>query len=268
MAFPRAQAASKFTLIELLVVVAIIALLAALLLPAIRQARARAIIVTCQNRQKQCYIGLQLYGGDYDEYPVVLDWNGPLDWQGKPVDWYATVCHAWWQKAAQGCGYGQPAWCLIQTGGYLPGGAADPDASEITKCAAPAPGDATHAAGNWGVPYNYFFYLAPDSCGSAVSDYGHGSGLRSRSPLYHRNHWADSPRGFSFRDTREAVTFAILTCRGWINRDAGHSGVLGWEPHMEQPMSFLGGSHQFAEGWPLRERIYTYADGHSTYSAE
>jgi len=258
-----------FTLIELLVVIAVIAILAALLMPALEKARGRAEVSACHGRQHQCWLGLQLYASDYGEFPVVFDWNGPLDWQGKPNDWYAMACNSSWQKAAQGCAYGQPAWCLAQTGGYLSGGAADPS-DQVTKCAAKPPGRATHAAGNWGVPYSYFFYVAPDTCGSATSDYGHGSGLITpRTPIWHNNYWAYSPRGYSYRDKRSAGTFAVITCRGWINRDAGHDGVIGWEPHYPQPELLLGGGHQFAVGaWSYRERVYSYADGHSEYESK
>jgi len=58
-----------FTLIELLVVVAIIALLIALLLPALGRARETAKTVSCQSNLKQIGIYLNMYNNDYNRYP-------------------------------------------------------------------------------------------------------------------------------------------------------------------------------------------------------
>ena len=81
---------SRFTLIELLIVISIIAVLAAMLLPALNKARESARKITCLSQEKQLGLASQMYSDANNEYFVMG--------QKEP----------WWQK-------------LLYEGKFLPG---------------------------------------------------------------------------------------------------------------------------------------------------
>ena len=82
----------SFTLIELLVVIAMMAILAAILLPALNSARERGKSASCINNLKQSSMAAEFYSSDYDGY-VVSDGYRVLK-DGELYYFYGGVAYA------------------------------------------------------------------------------------------------------------------------------------------------------------------------------
>ena len=98
-----------FTLIELLLVIAVIAILAALLLPALNRAKTAADSTECKSNLRQWALGLQMYVDESQVYPA-YETQRPEG--GRPIFWnerlgrYAgtkpvRVLHGGWAAAAK-----------------------------------------------------------------------------------------------------------------------------------------------------------------------
>lgn len=108
-----------FTLVELLVVVAVISILAALLLPALKSVKEKANEITCLNNQKQLGLALSMYVNDFDYFPLNgnnawgntyggISWDDLLSaYDGRPELPWGTSYTEWNTAKAAALGNGQ-----------------------------------------------------------------------------------------------------------------------------------------------------------------
>ncbi len=177
------SAKSSFTLIELLVVIAIIAILASLLLPALKQARQRAITTSCLSNIKQTAFNMQMYADDYNGW-FASSWEGkwtvPMIDAGFNESTQTYLCPGWppeeysWDKLSYGVklfdndeyGNGNP----IEQGVYK-GGSNHEQAWFLPKIKRPAKFDAfmdSYKSGGTAAGNQFWTYRTTVAWGFAV----------------------------------------------------------------------------------------------------
>jgi prepilin-type processing-associated H-X9-DG protein/prepilin-type N-terminal cleavage/methylation domain-containing protein len=89
---PSLSEAAGFSLLELLVVTAIVVILAALMLPALSDAKAKAGSTTCASRLRQIGLALTMYTSESQRYPPLADRRSPDLCFHKLYPYYPVRC--------------------------------------------------------------------------------------------------------------------------------------------------------------------------------
>jgi prepilin-type N-terminal cleavage/methylation domain-containing protein len=125
-----------FTLVELLVVIGIIALLIAILLPALNRAREAANRVACLSNQRQIYMAAVIFAGEHrDMLPPGTHWSEPsifyntgVNWHSShpasggmagPFDWYEKFLTGYLNVSLQPTAGANPRWYLASSASIL-----------------------------------------------------------------------------------------------------------------------------------------------------
>ena len=230
--WPLISIRSAFTLIELLIVIAIIAMLAALLLPALQSARTAARRVSCLSNLRQMYVGFVSYAQDFGEYPTNYGQGMPpsSNWgdesagamNGGPpgqTSWVYNTAPFFYPNTTGEVNFNVPgvaansALARAMARGYVTVG--------ISRCTTPLPTGWRWSNSSSG----QFSYNGPHTCGGNVLNNGASSGLAILGQHANNNGQNGTDFGLSYKQT------GVQTWEGWA------IGTLTFAP---EKVAFMG----------------------------
>ena len=264
-----------------------IAVLAALLLPALQYARAAADRTSCMGTQRQAFPCLNFYGSDHGQYPATGDRTPYLAGGPIPTNQYTDPLYI---LEKDGYGFGpftdQGPYRMLKDGGYVSN-------YRFLQCPSrPFPfADRRHGWVPWGgADYDagtWYGYNGPNVWGPAIFNYGHNGGLAI---LGGHHQWVNASFGIEYNRTshtshnsyRSGETalgeLALLACPAMP--EVRTPGTTQWvaerEPHMDNPIDLAddygnwvffqtdGPMWSAATNWKV-SRNYLFADGHSVF---